>query len=200
MIRPDFSATRFEPYESESLPLPQGEFWVFGYGSLMWNPGFEVQQTSPARLYGYHRRLCLWSINYRGTARSPGLVLGLDRGGSCNGIALHVAQEDVRPASVYLQEREMLNNAYLPMVKKVYLQNGASVDALTFVSRQKHPQFAVPLTIAETVSVVLEAEGLSGKNCDYVLNTVQHLNECGINQTELHTVAEHLTQSAEIIP
>jgi cation transport protein ChaC len=192
MKKPDFSSTRFDPYESDSLPMPVGDFWVFGYGSLMWNPGFKVQQSIPARLYGYHRRLCLWSINYRGTARCPGLVLGLDRGGSCNGIAFRVAQRDIRVASAHLRERELVHNAYLPTVKKVYLQHGASVDALTFVSRQEHPQFAGPLSIAETVSVVLEAEGLRGKNCDYIINTVRHLSECGINHTELHSVAERL--------
>ncbi len=191
-LRPDFSATRFEPYESGTLPMPDGDLWVFGYGSLMWNPGFKVEEALPARLYGYHRRLCLWSIHYRGTARCPGLVLGLDRGGSCNGMALCVAPRDIPVASEYLMKREMLNNAYLPVIKKVYLRNGAGVNALTFVSKREHPQFARPLGIAETAAVVLAATGKRGKNCDYVLNTVRHLSKFEITRTTLHAVAEKL--------
>lgn len=93
----------------------------------------------------------------------PGLVLGLDRGGSCNGMALRVAREDSQAASAYLFEREMLNNAYRPAIKKVYLQDGAGVEALTFISKREHPQFALALSINETVSVVLAAEGAHGK-------------------------------------
>lgn len=191
-LAPDFRNIRFAPYGSNALPIPEGDLWVFGYGSLMWNPGFPVAQAIPARLYGYHRRLCLWSIHYRGTARRPGLVLGLDRGGSCNGMALRVAPQDISPASDYLLEREMINNAYLPVIKKVYLENGGGVDALTFVSKPEHPQFARPLSVTETASVVRTAEGRRGKNCDYVLNTVRHLSEFNIEHTVLHAVAEKL--------
>ena len=191
-LRPDFSATRFAPYEPGALPVPDGDLWVFGYGSLMWNPGFRVAKAVPARLYGYHRRLCLWSVHYRGTAECPGLVLGLDRGGSCNGMALRVAPADRPAASDYLLEREMLNNAYLPVIKKVYFQGGGGVDALAFVSKREHPQFARPLSVAETVAVVLSAEGRRGKNCDYVLNTVRHLSKFEIEHTALHAVADKL--------
>ena len=190
--RPNLSAVRFQPYAEQTLPLPDGDLWVFGYGSLMWDPGFEVARAVPARLYGYHRRLCLWSVHYRGTAECPGLVLGLDRGGSCNGIALGVARRNAVAVAAYLREREMLNNAYLPVIKKVYLRGGGEVDALTFVSRLDHPQFARPLSVAETASVVLAAEGRRGKNCDYVLNTVRHLSELEIHHTALHAVAEKL--------
>lgn len=189
---PDFSATRFDSYEMDSLPMPDGELWVFGYGSLMWDPGFKVKQAIPARLYGYHRRLCLWSVHYRGTVKRPGLVLGLDRGGSCTGVALQVASEHVTTSSAYLLKREMLHNAYLPIIKNIYLQHGEQVAALTFVSKQEHPQFAPPLSVDETVSVVLEATGESGKNSEYVLNTAQHLSEFGIEHTELHAVAKNL--------
>lgn len=191
-IRPDFSATRFAPYSRDTLPLPDGDLWVFGYGSLMWDPGIAVRRAIPARLYGYHRRLCLWSVHYRGTARKPGLVLGLDRGGSCSGIAYQVAPHDTADAADYLREREMLNNAYLPVIKKVYLQNGVVVDALTFVSKRRHPQFAPPLGVNETVAVVRAAAGKRGQNCEYVLNTVRHLNEFGIRRGALHAVAERL--------
>ncbi len=194
-IRPDFSATQFTPYQSDALPMPDGDLWVFGYGSLMWNPGFAVEKAVAARLYGYHRRLCLWSIHYRGTATHPGLVLGLDRGGSCNGMALRVAHADIPTASAYLLKREMINNAYLPIIKKIYLAHGGGdggVEALTFISKQQHPQFAQPMSIAETVAVVRTATGKHGENCDYVLNTVRHLNEFEIKRTTLHAVAARL--------
>ena len=191
-ITPDLSATKFTPYESNSLPLPDGELWVFGYGSLMWDPGFAVAEAVPARLYGYHRRLCLWSVHYRGTAKRPGLVLGLDRGGSCNGMALRVAKKNISAASDYLRKREMINNAYRPTIKTAYLRGGDAVKTLTFISKQNHPQFAPPLTVADTVKIVQKATGKRGKNCDYVINTVKHLNEFKIKQTELHAVAARL--------
>ncbi len=201
MKTPDFTALHLTPSKPKSLPLPTGDLWVFGYGSLMWNPGFDVCQAVPARLYGYHRRLCLWSIHYRGTAKCPGLVLGLARGGSCNGIALRVARRDTSAASAYLLKREMLNNVYRPAIKKVYLRRGDnndddSVDALTFISKPEHPQFAQALSIADTVAVVLQARGEGGKNCDYVVNTARHLSHLAIECTEIHRVAERLRPAA----
>ncbi|MDA7969276.1 MAG: gamma-glutamylcyclotransferase [Gammaproteobacteria bacterium] len=189
---PDFSGTHFPPYAGASLPLPDGDLWVFGYGSLMWNPGFAVARAAPARLYGYHRRLCLWSTHYRGSAKRPGLVLGLDRGGSCNGMAFRVARKHARAAADYLREREMVNNAYRPAVKRVYLRGGEGVDALTFVSKREHPQFARPLGLRATVEVVLRAKGVHGKNREYILNTARRLSELRIEHTELHAVAARL--------
>ncbi len=189
---PDFSATHFDAYGDASLPLPSGDFWVFGYGSLMWDPGFTAECGVAARLYGYHRRLCLWSIHYRGTARRPGLVLGLDRGGCCNGVAFRVAGRNIAGAAAYLMKREMINNAYRPALKKIRLRHGCQVEALTFISKPAHPQFAPPLGIDETVAVVRTAAGKRGKNRDYVLNTAQHLSACHIHRTELHAIAEKL--------
>ncbi|MGI9311099.1 MAG: gamma-glutamylcyclotransferase [bacterium] len=192
-FRPDLRAARFAPYDAAELPLPAGDLWVFGYGSLMWDPGFAVAQARPARLYGYHRRLCLWSVHYRGTAEQPGLVLGLDRGGSCNGMAMRVDRRQAAAAAAYLVEREMLNNAYAPAVKRIYprgMRDG--VEALTFVSRRAHPQFARPLELGQIVAVVREAAGAGGRNRDYVLNTARHLSALSIERTELHAVAEKL--------
>ncbi|MGR3983715.1 MAG: gamma-glutamylcyclotransferase [Gammaproteobacteria bacterium] len=189
---PDFSGAHFPPYADASLPLPDGDLWVFGYGSLMWNPGFAVARAMPARLFGYHRRLCLWSTHYRGSAKRPGLVLGLDRGGSCNGMALRVARKHARAAADYLREREMINNAYRPAVKRVYFRGGGGADALTFLSKREHPQFARPLGLQQTVAVVRHAEGAHGKNYEYVLNTARHLSALRIERTELHAVAAKL--------
>jgi len=196
MQTPDFSNTRFAPFKGGRLPVPDGDLWVFGYGSLMWNPGFAVREARPARLFGYHRRLCLWSIHYRGTARRPGLVLGLARGGSCNGMALRVAGADAEAAAAYLMEREMLNNVYRPAVKKVHLRGGNGrggiVEALTFLSKPDHPQFAPPLSVGDITAVVVEAKGAGGRNRDYVLNTARHLSRFDIERTEIHRVADKL--------
>lgn len=179
-------------YPVEDLPLPEGDFWVFGFGSLMWNPGFEPEDAKAARLYGYHRRLCLWSIHYRGTKSKPGLVLGLDRGGSCQGMALKVRSGDRGEVAAYLCERELLSNAYAPLVKRVYLADGPEVDALTFVSRLDHPQFAPPMSIERTAAVVRAAEGDRGKNTEYLINTVEHLSQMGVLDTDLHAIAKRL--------
>jgi len=200
-VAPDLSAEKFPPFEGR-LPLPAGDLWVFGYGSLMWNPGFAVREARPARLFGYHRRLCLWSIHYRGSARRPGLVLGLARGGSCNGMALRVARGQTDAAAAYLLQREMVHNAYRPAVKKVHLRGGDGdgdgdgggdiVEALTFLSKPEHPQFAPPLSIRDIAAVVVGAAGAGGRNRDYVLNTARHLSQLDIERTEIHRVAEHL--------
>ena len=229
MQTPDFSNTRIAPFDGRRLPLPDGDLWVFGYGSLMWNPGFAVREARPARLFGYHRRLCLWSIHYRGTSRRPGLVLGLARGGSCNGMALRVARAERHAVAAYLFKREMLNNAYRPAVKKVYLRGddavgdgaevgdgetgaggdgnnrgrdggddgddngrGKIVEALTFLSKPEHPQFAPPLSIRDITAVVVGARGAGGRNRDYVLNTARHLSAFDIERTEIHRVADNL--------
>lgn len=210
MQTPDFSDTRFAPFEGGRLPVPDGELWVFGYGSLMWDPGFAVREAVPARLFGYHRRLCLWSIHYRGTARRPGLVLGLARGGSCNGMALRVARGDAEAAAAYLMKREMVHNAYRPAVKRVYLRGDGGgrgdntgggdgcrvVEALTFLSKPEHPQFAPPLCIRDITQVVVGARGAGGRNRDYVLNTARLLSRFDIERTEIHRVAEQLKGGA----
>ena len=125
---PDFSAYQLEPVPDLKLPMPEGDFWVFGYGSLMWDPGFNYVDSRPAFLFGYHRRLCLWSIHYRGTSANPGLVLGLDAGGSCKGMGFKVSPRNKVEVCEYLKEREMLSNAYKPVVKPIYLENGEAVN------------------------------------------------------------------------
>ena len=91
----------------KSRPPGGGDLWVFGYGSLMWNPGFAHAEARPARVYGYHRAFCLYSEHYRGTEARPGLVLGLNRGGSCRGRAFRVPAHDADAAMEYLIAREM---------------------------------------------------------------------------------------------
>ena len=191
---PDFSAYQLEPVPNLKLPLPKGDFWVFGYGSLMWDPGFKYIDSQPAFLFGYHRRLCLWSIHYRGTHANPGLVLGLDAGGSCKGMGFKVSPKNTEEVCEYLKEREMLSNAYKPVVKPIYLDNGKNVNALTFVSKRNHPQYANIQDNDLLVSIIQNAKGLRGPNCQYVTNTANHLSEFGIHKTHLHDIADQLIQ------
>jgi cation transport protein ChaC len=160
----------------------------------MWNPGFEYVEAKPGTLYGYHRRLCLWSVRYRGTVDHPGLVLGLDRGGSCQGYVYRVDHALTAEVVDYLCDRELLIGSYDPRLVPVNLADGRRVTALTFVSRPDHPHFARRLTVAETVAVVNGARGARGCNRSYVINTVSHMDSMNIRNTELHRIADRLDQ------
>ncbi len=189
---PKLDASLLQPGTPESIPVPAGQFWVFAYGSLMWDPGFEYREAIAATLKGYHRRLCLWSVRYRGTEDRPGLVLGLDRGGSCRGYAYHVDGTLTASVVEYLCDREMLIGSYDPRLVPLTLEDGRRVTALTFVSKPDHPHFAARLTLEQTVSVVQGARGARGCNRSYVINTVSRMDHLNISNTELHRVARRL--------
>ncbi len=165
------------------------DIWVFGYGSLMWRPNFPHTDTQPALLRGYHRALCLYSIGYRGTEECPGLVLGLDRGGSCRGQAMRVAGSDVEDVIAYLDRREMVHKAYKPSWLPVQLVEGR-VTAYTFVVDRGHRQFTGRLPDAEIVRLVLQGKGKRGTCLEYLRNTVEHLDELGIRDGPVHRVLE----------
>ncbi len=171
------------------------DFWVFGYGSLMWNPGFPFDERQQARLHGYRRALCIRSNHYRGTAEKPGLVLGLERGGSCQGVAFHVAGADGARVLDYLRERELVTNVYKERYVAVSLADGRREQALTYVADPVHPQYVAGLSPADAAMIVRRARGSSGPNVDYVLNTVQHLQAMGIRDARLETVAECVARS-----
>jgi cation transport protein ChaC len=154
--------------------------WVFGYGSLMWNPGFPHVQAQPARLYGYHRSPCVWSWVHRGSEARPGLVMGLDRGGSCVGVAYRVAALARGAAASYLYERELVTHVYLPVVSRIRVDALGIVPALTFVVDRNHVQYAGKLSAAEAARTIRCARGRSGTNPDYFANTIVHLIELGI--------------------
>lgn len=175
-----------------SEQVPQGRFWVFGYGSLMWHPDFPHTAALVARLHGYHRALCLWSWSYRGSREKPGLVLGLDRGGSCRGIAFEVAATDRVRVLDYLHDREMINSSYQPRMLAARLADDRLVPALAFVVRRDTPQYAGKLAPGRMAEVVGGAHGERGPNCDYVLNTVRHLDEMGFPCERLRVVARRL--------
>ncbi|MEQ8267064.1 MAG: gamma-glutamylcyclotransferase [Parvibaculum sp.] len=157
------------------------DLWVFGYGSLMWRPGFEHEERQDARLRGYHRSFCVYSHVHRGTPEKPGLVFGLDAGGSCRGVAFRVAAERAEETRRYLQAREQVTLVYRDVVKSVELVgSGTRVDALCFVVDRAHKQYAGRLSFEDQVRLIAEGEGRSGRNPDYLQSTVHHLDEAGL--------------------
>lgn len=169
-----------------------GDFWVFGYGSLMWRPGFAHVEMHRARLFGYRRALCVRSFVHRGTPERPGLVLGLDRGGSCLGLAFRVPGELEGEVVAYLRERELVTHVYRERTLPVRLDSGESVPALTYVVDRAHPQYAGHLDAEEAAAAVAGAVGVSGPNEDYVLNTLTHVKALGIRDHWLESVAARL--------
>ena len=168
------------------------DFWVFGYGSLMWRPGFDHEEARQAQLFGYHRALCVRSFVHRGTPERPGMVLGLDRGGSCHGVAFRVRPQNRDVVTGYLRDRELVTHVYLETTRKVRLDNGRDVRALTYVVDRAHAQYAGALSIEDALSQVSGAVGQSGPNEDYVINTVDHLNTLRIRDPHLEAVVHRL--------
>jgi glutathione-specific gamma-glutamylcyclotransferase len=168
-----------------------GDLWVFGYGSLMWRPGFDYIEKVPARLIGEHRALCVYSFDHRGTPEKPGLVLGLDRGGACRGIAFRVAGERRDSTIAYLREREQTTHVYREVTRSVWLHNGAGqrVSALTYVADRGHVQYAGRLPLDEQLRIVRQGHGRSGNNRDYVLATVKAIESEGFRDEQLHRLA-----------
>jgi cation transport protein ChaC len=173
----------------------EGAFWIFAYGSLMWDPGFPVAGQSTARLRGYHRALCILSIRNRGTEARPGLVVGLNRGGSCVGRALKVPAETATETLAYLQDRELSTNAYLARWVPVTLENGTRFPALAFVARPGHPQHVQGLTDRQQAALVVQGTGPYGTSLDYLREVCRRLDASGIPDGPLHrvlTIAESL--------
>ena len=173
------------------------EFWVFGYGSLIWRPGFAFAERVPARLIGAHRSLCVYSWVHRGTRERPGLVLGLDRGGACRGIAFRVAAAEWDGVLAYLREREQVTAVYQERLREIRLDDGRVATALTYLVDRDHPQYAGKLPADEQLAIVREAAGKSGANRDYVVNTAVHLAELGMPDARLDWLAARLVAAAE---
>ena len=177
---------------NEVSPQAGEDLWVFGYGSLMWRPGFDFLEMHRARLYGYHRAFCVYSWVHRGTRERPGLVLGLDRGGSCVGRVFRVPAARADEVIRYLDAREMVTAVYVPTLGRVRFE-GREVMARTYVADRGHAQYAGKLSVEEQARVVAGAVGQSGVNRDYVLNTVEHLETMGIVDGPLHRLAALLS-------
>lgn len=162
--------------------------WVFGYGSLMWSPGFRSLQRAPARVHGYHRSLCILSYQHRGSRERPGLVLGLQKGGSCWGMAFRVAPARTRAVLRALWRREMIYSVYLPRLLSARLHTGATVQALAFVADPAHPQYAGDLSIRRMARAVANGSGARGPNVEYLRRTLSHMHQIGIPDHHLERV------------
>lgn len=167
--------------------MSRGDFWVFGYASLIWNPGFGFKESAPAHLYGYHRDLCVYSFHYRGTHEDPGLVCGLLPGGSCRGVAYGVAGADRAAVIGYLDDREMIYGVYVPKWLNVHV-GARAVPAYTYVANPAHPQFAGTLPPERAAALVAAGHGKSGSGIEYLDNTLSHLDAQGIHDRRLHGV------------
>ena len=168
------------PKDRARLVAPPGQdFWVFGYGSLMWDPGFPHIEVRVALLRGYHRRFCVYSHRYRGTPECPGLVLGLDRGGSCRGLVFRVPAAEGQDVLAYLHEREMITGVYIPTWLSLETAEG-TVTAAGYVVDRAHQQYTGRLSPEETVELILQGHGARGPCSDYLANTVRHLEGLGL--------------------
>jgi len=172
------------------------EHWVFGYGSLIWRPGFAFAASQRALLRGAHRSLCIYSHYYRGTEAAPGLVFGLVRGGACGGVAFAVEDRSWPETLQYLRDRELVTSVYKEAVRPVLLSDGRTVRAVTYVVDEAHPQYAGQLDVAEQLRLVRRGFGVSGANTDYVLNTAEQLQQLGIRDRALEALAVALRQPA----
>ena len=172
--------------------MQSGDLWVFGYGSLIWEPGFDFVERRLATLEGYRRGFCMASIRYSGTPEAPGLVLALDReaAGACRGVAYRVSEPVAAVTLDYLRERELISYAYDEARLPVRLDGGGEVEAVTFVSNREHPQYRGGLSLDDQAEVIARAVGPRGPNSDYLLNTVASLEALGLHDPELHELAE----------
>ena len=169
----------------------QTPLWVFGYGSLIWSPGFAVAEQVIACAEGWHRSFCMWSIHHRGTPEEPGLVLALDAqdGARCKGVAFRVAPGAEGDTLAALRARELVSSAYLETVIPLDLADGRRVEAVVYVIDPAHVQYTGPLDLQRQAEIIAQAVGGRGPNCEYLWATAQHLAELGIDDPDLSDLA-----------
>ena len=161
--------------------------WVFGYGSLLWDPGFEIAETQVATLHGYTRSFCMRSIHHRGTENEPGLVLALDAaaGGQCTGLALAVAAGQEEETLAYLRARELISSAYFEAQLPLTLADGRAVTSLAYVINRDHRQYCGGLPLEEQAQIIAQAVGGRGPNTEYLWNTAAHLRALNLADPDL---------------
>lgn len=193
-------------YAMESVPIGsmmmnearnEQSHFVFGYGSLIWNPGFAHKSAQPGLLRGAHRSLSIVSHHHRGTLETPGLVFGLVRGGSCRGMVFEVEGDHWLAVRAYLEAREQVTAVYRDVMRPVWLADGRRVSALAFLVDERHEQYAGLLTPEQQLAMVRAGVGISGRNIDYVVNTARHLRLLGIRDRMLEQLAAQLEQDAD---
>jgi len=175
--------------------MTTNDLWVFGYGSLLWNPGFPVAEKRLARLHDWHRSFCMSSIHHRGTVEAPGLVLALDHapGAHCDGIAFRVAGPDAAATLDYLRERELVSSAYVETQLSVAFHGGGvQEEVVTYVIRRDHEQYCRDLSLEDQARIIARAVGGRGPNDEYLINTAQHLHELGIADDDLDWLVDRV--------
>lgn len=172
--------------------------WVFGYGSLVWNPGFAWSDRSIARLAGFHRSFCMRSIHHRGTPEHPGLVLALDEaeGAWCDGVAFEIDARIAEETLEYLRARELISAAYLEAVQPIALADGRQVQAVTYVIDRAHDQYCGGLSLDAQARIIATAVGGRGPNTEYLHQTAQHLAQLGLRDADLDWLSARVTQLA----
>jgi len=170
--------------------------WVFGYGSLLWRPGFDFSQKKRARLDGFHRSFCMYSVTYRGTQQNPGLVLALDvrDDAYCEGVAFFVAADKANATLEYLRERELVTSAYYETSQNVTLEDGTNVEAVCYVIDRDHSQFTGELSIDIQADMIAGSIGDAGPNWEYLFKTTDHLADLGIQDSDMETLANMVTE------
>ncbi len=166
-----------------------GDLWIFAYGSLMWRPDFPYEERLKARLFGYHRAFCIYSTHYRGTPEHPGLVLGLDRGGSCVGLCFRIAPGSAAATLAAVRARELVTSVYREIAAPVRLADARRHTAVAYAADRTHAQYAGALPLPELLRLVGQGHGVAGPNIDYVRNTHRHLVELGIRDDLLASLA-----------
>lgn len=165
--------------------------WVFAYGSLLWDPGFDVAERAVARANGYARSFCMWSIHHRGSQEDPGLVLALDEqpGAHCQGLAMRVAGGHEDQTLQMLRDRELISSAYFEKQVDVRLIDGRKVSAVTYVIDPFHSQYCGGMPLEEQARIIAHAQGGRGPNSEYLFNTATHLRELGLADDDLDWLA-----------
>src|SRR5688572_21650097 len=171
-----------------SAQLPKGDLWVFGYGSLMWSPCFGYKHKALGQAHGYHRALCILSTRYRGTARKPGLVMGLCRGGSCWGMAYRIEPQRMRHTLARLWNREMTRRVYAPRLIPVRLRSGRRIKALAFIADPAHPSYVRELDLHGRARLVAQGIGARGPCVDYIRKTLDQMHEVGVRDPHLERI------------
>ncbi len=192
-------ATRFMTPEERARQLEEilaraprrGRVWIFGYGSLIWNPAFHFAERRSALLYGYHRQFCLWARAGRGSPSRPGLMLAIERGGSCHGVAYRLHKDQIETELDVVWRREMLTMAYRPVWAHVRTAKGIE-PAIAFAVNRGHERYVRGLDVDSTVHYLTTGTGPLGRCRDYLFDTVEHLRQLGIRDRRLDGLAERV--------
>ena len=166
---------------------PGEDVWVYGYGSLIWNPAFHFVERCVAKLHGFHRRFVFWSTSGRGSPDRPGMMLALEPGGCCSGVAFRIAPDavDTELSSIFM--RELMTGSYKPRWVRLEMEQGPA-RALTFTANKNHINYAGRLPLEEVAMHMCHAEGGLGTCREYLFNTTEHLLELGIRDSGLETL------------